>query len=267
MEEIVFVNSHEQAFAKFGLSSFDDFFNYAGGKRVNKNTKRDVQMLTFDTETGRKVFFLKRFHKPHLKDILFAAAHSGRLCSQAECEWQNAKLLLERGIQTFETVCYGHRTVCGIERQSFLVTEELKGRPLSDFVAENWSGLSRSRKEKIITSAAQAIRRIHNAGISLPDLYLWHIFISPTDSGSNDYDFAFIDLSRMKHNVTNPNEQIKNLGRLHHSMVDKYFDEPIKRLLITSYAGDDWPGGIEDLTAKVEKYSAKVSGKRGPKPY
>ncbi|MHC4115337.1 MAG: lipopolysaccharide kinase InaA family protein [Planctomycetota bacterium] len=267
MEKVVFVNSYKQTFAGFGLKSFDDFFNYAGGKRINKNTKRDVQMLTFDTGSGRKVFFLKRFHKPHFKDILFAAGNSGRLCSQAECEWQNAKLLLERGIQTFETICYGHRTICGIERQSFLVTEELKSQPLSDFVAENWSNMSTSQKEKIITSVAQAIRRIHNAGISLPDLYLWHIFIGPADSGSNDYDFAFIDLSRMKHNVTNPNERIKNLGRLHHSMIDKYFNEPIRRLLIASYAGNDWPGSVDALTAKVEKYSAKVSSKRSPKPY
>lgn len=267
MEEIVFANSYKQTFAEFGLSSFEDFFNYAGGKLINKNTKRDVQMLTFDTDSGRKVFFLKRFHNPHLKDILFAAGRSGRLCSQAEYEWQNTKLLLERGTKTFETVCYGHRTICGIERRSFLITEELGGQPLSDFVAEKWSGLSTGQKEKIISSAARAIRRIHNAGISLPDLYLWHIFITPTDSDSGEYDFAFIDLSRMKHNVTNPNEQIKNLGRLHHSMTDKYFDEPIKRLLIASYAGDDWPGGVDALASKVEKYSAKVSGKRSPKPY
>ncbi|MHC4159743.1 MAG: lipopolysaccharide kinase InaA family protein [Planctomycetota bacterium] len=267
MEKVVFVNSCEQTFAEFGLNSFDDFFNYAGGKCINKNTKRDVQMLTFDTDTGRKVFFLKRFHKPHFKDMLFAMGNLGRLCSQAECEWQNAKLLLECGVQTVKTICYGHRTICGIERQSFLVTKELDGLPLSDFVAENWSGMSRSQKEKIITSAARAIRKIHNAGISLPDLYLWHIFIGLADSGSNDYDFAFIDLNRMKRNVTNPNEQIKNLGRLHHSMTDKYFDGPIRRLLIASYAGDDWPGSVDALTAKVEKYSAKVSAKRGPKPY
>ena len=48
------------------------------------------------------------------------------------------------------------------------------------------------------------------AGISLPDLYVWHIFLT-TEMASGKLEFAVIDLHRMKRNVTNKNEQLKNL--------------------------------------------------------
>ncbi|MHC4426405.1 MAG: hypothetical protein ACYSYV_09935 [Planctomycetota bacterium] len=71
----------------------------------------------------------------------------------------------------------------------------------------------------------------------------------------------------MSRNVKDKNKKIDNLGRLHHSMVDTYFDEKLKQLLIESYAADDWDGDIAALTAQVKKQSDAVSAKRNPKPY
>ena len=71
----------------------------------------------------------------------------------------------------------------------------------------------------------------------------------------------------MSHNTKDKNKQIKNLGRLDHSMTDKYFDDNLRKLLVESYAGDDWPSPIDKLYRKVSKDSAAVSSKRNPKPY
>jgi hypothetical protein len=116
---------------------------------------------------------------------------------------------------------------------------------------------------------AKLVRKVHDAGIGLTDLYVWHIFIreKANNDGDVDYDFAIIDLHRMERNVRNRTRQIKNLGRLDYSMRDKYFDEALRRLFVESYAGDDWPGGVAKLQAQVKKYSAVILSKRNQKPY
>ncbi|MHC4148910.1 MAG: lipopolysaccharide kinase InaA family protein [Planctomycetota bacterium] len=266
MERIVFTDSWQAFFADFGLKSFDDFFAFPDAKIINENNKRQVCILTLGDEPGGKVFFLKRFHNPHLKDILFALRNSGSLCSQAAYEWRNANALLENGIATYKPVCFGERTRFGLESKSFLATEKLQALPMTDFVRENWEKLSAEQKERIITDLGRFVRRIHDLNVSLPDLYLWHIFIKE-DQSLQSREFAVIDLHRMRCNVTSRNQKVKNLGRFDHSMVDKYFDERLKRLFVESYAADNWDGDIAALVARVKKYSAKVSAKRNPKPY
>ena len=153
MEKIVYSDSWHKYFSEIGLESFDDFFNYSSGRKVNENNKRSV--ITFETETGpqKKQFFLKRFFNPHLKDMFFTWRNLGRLCSQGAYEWANANFLLNNGIKTYKPVCRGELTKFGIERKSFIVTEKLQGQSMESFVAENWSRLKQSQKEEIIIIA------------------------------------------------------------------------------------------------------------------
>ncbi len=266
MQRVVFADSREQFFNQHGLKSLGDFFEFSPVETIGTNNKRSVVTFSLGKDSQKKQFFMKRFFHPHFKDMFFTWRSFGRLCSQAQCEWENAKLLLEGGIETYRPVCYGEKTKCGIEAKSFIVTEKLPGHALTDFVRQKWHNLQKQQKEKIIAGMAKFIRKIHTLNISLPDLYVWHIFLKE-NSDTKDYDFAVIDLHRMSRNVTNKNTQIKNLGRLHHSMVDKYFDEELKRSFIESYAGDDWDGDINTLASQVKKYSDAVSAKRNPKPY
>lgn len=83
MDRVVFADGWQQIFAKYGLESFDDFYNYTGGTVIGKNRKRNVQKLTFGEGAEHKAFFMKRFHKPHFKDIVTALWNCGRLASQA----------------------------------------------------------------------------------------------------------------------------------------------------------------------------------------
>ena len=264
-ERVAFAGSWQAKLAGFGFESFGDFFDYGVEKRINVNTKRDVSILTLGQGAGEKVFFMKRFHRPHYKDMLFTVYNFGRLCSQAAIEWENANLLFENGVSTYKPVCYGEQIRWGLERKSFFVTEKLQRQCFTDFVAENWAQLGQAEREKIIVTIAKLVRKVHDAKIGLPDLYVWHLFISRTKEG--DYEFAVIDLHRMKRNITNKNERMKSLGRLTHSMVDKYFSDGVRRLLVEAYAGDDWPGGVEKLIGQVEKQSQRVSAQRNPKPY
>ncbi len=265
MEQIVFADGWEQVFKGGGLCSVADFFALVGDETVNRNNKRQVDRFTLGQGGEAKTFFIKRFFKPHFKDMIFSRLNFGRVYSQGQVEWENANLLLNIGIGTYRPVCFGQRMNWVIESRSFFVTEQLQSLCLADFVAEKWLVLERSEREKIISLLAKVFRRVHDAGINLADLYVWHIFISKTADGQ--YQFDIIDLHRMSRNVTNTKLQLENLGRFCHSMVDKYFDQSDRELLITAYAGVDYRGGVEELLETVKRFSAAVSTKRKPKPY
>ncbi len=265
MEKVIFTDSWERFFVEFGLKTFEDFYDYKDGEIVNKNYRRNVCKFVLGDGAERKTFFMKRFCSPHIKDILFAWKNAKPFCSQAEYEWQNANLLLDKGFGTYKPVCFGQQNVCGIERKSFLITEEIKDVCFVDYVAKHWLDLPQPQKETILASLGQTIRKLHDAGISMPDMYVWHIYIAENAS-KNTYEFSFIDLHRMRRSsVPNANEKLQNLGRLRHSMIDKYFDESEWLLLVESYAGKNYGG--DKLLKKVTHFAMKVSAKRNPKPY
>ena len=264
MIKVEFAKGWAPIFEKAGLVSLEDFFNHCSSQIVNKNKKREVVSLTLDNAGSNKQLFMKRFFKPHFKDMLFTIRNFGCLCSQAACEWKNANLLLQKGIETYHPVCYGEQMRFGLEKISFIITEKINGPSLTDFVAVNRQSIDRNKKEKIITAVAKLIRKIHNAEICLPDLYLWHIFIkknSVPDELSED-DLAVIDLHRMRINVSNRNALIKDLGALDFSLSEKYFDDNIRRFFLNVYTNSAPQGEINALYRKIKSRSRILSNRR-----
>jgi len=259
VQRIVFADSWSDFFAEFDLKSFDDFFENLEAKTIGVNKKRNVVSFSLGPDSHKKKFFMKRFSRPHIKDMIFSWRNIGRPCSQARYEWENVRLLLENGIETYRPVCFGEKIKYGIENSSFFVTEELQSQCLTDFIRQNWDGFQQQQKEKVITGLAAFIHKIHDSNICLPDLYVWHIYITES---AGEYEYAVIDLHRMSRNVTNRRPKLKNLGRMHHSMLDRYFDEELKQLLVKSYAADGQHGDVTKLLAKVKRYSDAVSAKR-----
>jgi hypothetical protein len=265
VDRIVFSDCQGPIFAESGLESLDDFFMLSGREAAKKHSRRKVirrRVIEFSLGScpQEKHFFMKRFEHTYFKDMVFTVRKARRICSQAAYEFKNANYLLRKGVATYRPVCYGERMNCGLEKKSFLVTEKLPGRSLTEFVRQEWGHIHRDQKEKVIAELAKFVRRIHELNVSLPDLYFWHIFVNESQDQKNR-QFAVIDLHRMVRNVTSREQKIKNLGRLDHSMIDKYFDEAIRQLFLESYAGNDWPGSVKSLAVKVKKYSKAVRRK------
>jgi len=267
MKKLQFAKDFAGFFDNTGLNSFDDFFNYSAGETINRNKKRDVIAITLGDGDEKKELFVKRFFSPHFKDMLFTLQNFGYICSQAKCEWNNANLLLENGIDTYRPVCFGSETVLGIEKKSFFVTEKIQGIVLTDFVSQHWEELSLSQKENIITSLAKLIRKAHDAKISLPDLYLWHIFITNPDIPDGNYNYAIIDLHRMKINTSSTSEHIRNLGAFDFSLSEKYFDEHLRTLLLEAYHSYNYPLKKEVLLRKVKARSQQLTNRRRKPDY
>ncbi|KPK42279.1 MAG: hypothetical protein AMJ65_07910 [Phycisphaerae bacterium SG8_4] len=265
MQRVVFANSWSRFFADFDVGMFDDFFERLAADARGGNSRRNVASFSLGPDSQKKTFFIKRFFRPHLKDVLFAWQNVGESCSQGRYEWESARFLIDNGIDSYRPVCYGEQRKWGVETKSFVVTEELQAECLSDFVGRKWNAMERSQQVEIVASLGAFVRRIHVLNVSLPDLYVYHIYIAENAPGK--YDFAVIDLHRMSRNVTNNNQKLRNLGRLHHSMLDDYFDNELKRLLIKSYAAGDPDDDAATLISQIEKHSNTVSAKRRKKAY
>ena len=266
MESVIFSESWDSYFEKSGLKAFDDFFKYDKGTVVNKNSRRDVTRFELTAGGDKKTFFMKRFHRPHIKDMVFSFLSFGKACSQAQLEFNNANLLLENNIETYRPVCFGQRVNCGIESESFFITEEIDGVCLTDWLAENYEKTDTRQKEAVMVSMADFIRRLHRAGVSVPDLYVWHLYmLNPIDP--DDIKWAVIDLHRMSYAVKDSDKKIRNLGSLDYSMLDKYFTQELKKVFIKAYVKNDGLFADDKVTKKMQKRSAQICKRRNKKEY
>lgn len=264
--KVVFEDSWEEFFSKFNLRSFDDFFNYSSGKIVNKNRKRTVIMLTLGDGHNQKTFFMKCFQDPQYKDIFSAWYNFGKPTSQAAVEWNNARLLLSLGVDTYRPVCFGEKTQWGLEKKSFFVTEKLNSMELTEFVSQKWLQLEQTQQKKIVSDIAKLIRRIHSLNIRLPDLYLWHIFIRE-DSLNGSRQLSIIDLHRMARNIMSEPKIIKDVGKFYWSMPKKYFNDEIKNFFLNDYMGDNWNDSKTAFVKRVQKRAAIIEKRRRQKRY
>lgn len=268
MERIDYANSWQPFFEQAGLRTFDDFFLQFGGSQINKNAKRSVVMRTFERPGETKTLFMKRFFYPYFRDILFAVRNWGGLCSQGQLEWNNANYLLEHGISTYRPVCFGQRTFAGIERQSFFITEKLTGQCFVDVIRDTWRNLGSDEQNRLLGELAAWIQGIHRLGISLTDLYVYHLFI---DKGSDGrYAFAVIDLHRMSVRVPEWRMaacRVENLARLLFNMRDEYFNAGHKDMLLRTSLSDLPSRESDKLRDAIFRRSRQIGRRRNPPKY
>lgn len=261
MIKLQFEKDYKTYFSGLELKSFEDIFLYAKGSLIGKNSKRDVTAFTLESTDGQREFFMKRFIRPHFKDMFFTSCKSGHLCSQGQYEWENAKFLLNNGIKTYRPVCFGTENQFGIELRSFFVTEKLTGPCLREFITERWEGMSTKEKEHTVNNIGTFVRKIHQAGVNMPDLYVWHLYLEGDDVTT--CDFAIIDLHRMsKSQSIKSNQIVRNLAALDFSMIEKYFNEEMRYSLVESYLNGASKTEIQRLYKKIKQRSNVLRSRR-----
>lgn len=268
MKKITYENHWQSFFEHHGLCSFDDFFNYQDGETINRNTKRSVVVLKLPHNNRTKTFYMKRFFNPHFKDMLFTLQNFGKLCCQGELEWRNANILLENGIETYHPACFGVNSICGIERQSFFITEEINGGCLQDYLVEYWSGLEAREKAALVVKLANFFKTIHTARISLPDAYIWHVYMVKKHDDHAEFDFGMIDLHRMQINTRGSKQAARNLGAFLFSLPEGFLDEDMRQIFLKQYLKADFikdKFAFMDAINKREKTLLKRRKKRSVK--
>ncbi len=182
---------YKKLFNDCGLNSFDDFFTQSDGQIVDKNRKRCVLKFNLFDKANKKnrIFYLKKFHTPSFKNGLSALFYYGYPKSEARIEWDNACLLRSSGFNTIPLAAYGVDTVCGFERASFFMSEEISDSQPLDI----WFDQNKNNRQNVLRTLGQLVRRLHEKRFSFPDLYLKHIFIN-----SDTMEFSLLDLHRVR---------------------------------------------------------------------
>ena len=261
-KRVIFETGWKDFFAQNQLRTFVDFFDYNRGQAVNQNSKRNVTAFELGNNDQKKTFFMKRFIHPHFKDMLSAFGHFGKPCSQAEVEWRNANLLLKHRIETYHPVCYGVESCCGFEQRSFFITEQINGCCLLDYLTESWAGLKKARREKLILQLGKFFQHIHTARISLPDSYIWHVYMVKTTDNMDEYEFAMIDLHRMQIRTCGNRQAAKDLGGFLFSLPEGFMDETLRNLFMDSYLDNHRIKNTDAFRKQVEQWELKISHRR-----
>ena len=264
MEQIVFADTWESYFQRFDLTTLEEFYRLSTKYKLRQmSTKKGVVVHFKVGANGQeKEFFIKWYLRVSWKNKLTTWRKFGHCYSQARAEWETAHGLLQRGIPTYQPICYGEERGVFFEKQSFLVTRKLSQPSLAEYLRTHWSRISEAQREVLLTSLATFIRHMHDQGILFPDLYTKHIFLESTDSG--EYHFTLIDLQRISHQATNRRKQIKDLGALNQSLPAPLVEPHYRYLFTQAYAGEARPGRTARLHRRIQKRSRHLARRHRP---
>jgi tRNA A-37 threonylcarbamoyl transferase component Bud32 len=191
---VVVIAKHQSVLARVGLTTLEQFKQFEAETIERVAGRRDVLRLRTTDEAGRElVLFLKRHWRSHKKDGLASLLRRGRVGSVARSEWENAQALQSAGLKTAALVAYAEERGLLWEKFSCLLTEAASGsQTVGQFLREC---RDRAARRRIFDALAREVLRMHEAGLSMPDLFTRHIFFDPA---APTPEFCFIDMARLE---------------------------------------------------------------------
>jgi len=248
-----------------GLADFDALFAAGDREHVDGHRGRAVSRLELhDTEGRRVVIYLKRWWGASAcaswRDLL-------RLrwpMSPERREWTNTMRLLEAGIPVAPPVACG-RSQGPAGPRALVAFCEVRGPSLAtwlDDLASGRCGASPALRRSVAQAVGSAVRRLHDAGFSMPDLYAKHLYLEGLGAGPPRV--VLIDMARLQR-VTE-GRAAADLAALHVS-TQVAGVRPADRLrVLKAYLGAGRLGPeARRLAARVEEMAARMPG-RGMDP-
>jgi tRNA A-37 threonylcarbamoyl transferase component Bud32 len=185
---------HQTILQRLRLATLDQVRVFQGETiKAHGKGRRDILRIQTYDETGAPlVLYLKRTWRAYTKDGLRTLLRHGRVHSISWQEWENSLSLHQAGLKTAPLVAYGEDCGWLRERFSFLITESVEGEgTLEQFLQECHHPEHRHR---VLDALARSIRKMHEAGLAMPDLFTRHIFL---DLPGDQPVFYFIDMARL----------------------------------------------------------------------
>lgn len=174
--------------------------------------------------------------KPTSRGVAFLKRHHGREASDAVEEWHNTRAVSAAGVRVARPICAGWNA-----SRSFLLTLELPGEPLDDFLRRGRPPAPLLRE--LVGELAELVARLHGAGLCHRDLYLCHVFWLPDEPRGNR--LALIDLHR-----------VRSLGIVRASRWR------LKDLAALAYSSTGLPISDRDRLRFLVRYLRRLRGKR-----
>jgi len=245
---VVFIAKHPTVLARLGLTTLEDFQRFQAEIVERIAGKRDVLRLRTTDETGRElVLYLKRHWLSHKKDGLASLLRRGQVRSLARGEWENAQALQQAGFKTADLIAYAEDCGPFWEKFSCLLTAAATGpRTVGDFLRECRDPAARRR---ILEALAREVRRLHEAGLSMPDLFTRHIFFDPA---ATTPEFCFIDMARLERGRPLPwRARVRALSALHVSAPLRWVTWRERLRFLRGYAGHLDPKLMRSIGART----------------
>ena len=156
-----------------------------GGVTVNRKPDRWVRALPGE---GRALF--AKYRRGSRRGEWLGELLHARLPRSAAAREDRATRALESlGLSTARVLLAGEMTTAlGVERESFLVTEELVGFDPIETVA--WGRISPALRA--------LLEKLSERRVAVPDLYAKHIFLRADSLRAEHIDFAVVDLPRVE---------------------------------------------------------------------
>ncbi|MGB2613409.1 MAG: lipopolysaccharide kinase InaA family protein [Phycisphaerae bacterium] len=181
------------------LESFDALFAAAESGVVDGHQERSVSRVELRGTDGRPVvLYLKRrwgrAAKRHWADLVRLQWPRRPLAA----EWDNLMKLRAAGVALAEPVAVGRDDSPRLPR-ALLAVREVRGVSLARWLADFGATGGPSPSYDVATVARAvglAVRRLHDAGYSFPDLYAKHLFLE--DAGAEGPRVVLIDPARLR---------------------------------------------------------------------
>lgn len=149
--------------------------------------------IEIDGAVNPEKVFLKIFHptpRPAAIKDVFRVSKSFRF-------WRQGLALSAAGFHTPRVLAAGELRRCRVMQRGFVVTEEIEGKPLPEFLANLQRRPDRLPiKREGISVLAEAIRRLHDLGFVHGDMVASNIFVAAEDDCK--VKFYFMDNDRTR---------------------------------------------------------------------
>lgn len=228
------ITENRDLLVRLGLADLHQVRRFQGKLVKNHRGRRDILTITTEQDGRPLVLFLKRNWKPYRKDGLATLLRHGRVRSASRQEWENCRTLAAAGLRTAEVLAYGED--CGLlwERFSFILTRAADGsRTLEEFLRTCGD---RALRRTVLAALAANIKRMHDAGLSTPDLFARHIFVD-TDN-RHEPRFCLIDMARLeRQSYVSVRRRARDLAALNISVPLRDVSAAERLRFLRAYAG------------------------------
>jgi hypothetical protein len=248
-----------------GLADFDALFAAGERQRVDGHHLRSVSRLELRDGQGRSVvIYLKRWWGeragPAWGDLLHLRWPKTAACR----EWSSAMRLLRAGIAVAPPVAWGRSDDPGGPR-ALVAFREVAGPSLASLLHDVQVGKrqpSPRLRRTVAEAVGKAMRRLHGAGFSMPDLYAKHVFLENIESGRPQV--VLIDVQRVGR--LSAWRAAADLGALYASTLGSVVRPTDRLRLLRAYLGlRRLDSGARRFIDRIEWFAGRMRG-RGKDP-
>jgi len=244
-----------------GLATFDALFAAGERGQVDGHRGRSVSRLELTGADGTGVVvFLKRQWGPRARKSWRDLLRLTRPLTPAERQWKNTARLVRSGIPVALPVAWGNSTAAD-EPRTLIAFREVQGPSLAAWLhgaREKPPALRRA----VAQSVGRAVRALHDAGFSFPDLYGKHLYLENLETGWPRV--VLIDVQRLRRRAVGRTQRdlaalLVSTARLGASRTDRL------RVLLAYLGIEALDCDARVLARSVERAATKMPG-RGQDP-